>query len=277
MRQVFVSQDLVEVEMLKECLERAGIPCTIKNQQTSSFAGGIPFAEVFPELWVLKDDDYGRAKDLLEVRATGSDAAQATWTCSGCGEVHSNEFMACWKCGWARGSKSKPEHGFLPESDGPPHRAPPKLQIWTAFALGAVMALSGTALWDYFSMKHVPTDRNADGKDDMIGSYADGVLREARYDNDFDGYFETSYEFNRRGLVTRGEIDRNHDGKPDLIEHYNKGRLMSQDFLDKETGRVVKRAFFKLGAKVREEIDQDGDGTFEQTIHFDEFESSTRN
>jgi hypothetical protein len=272
MRRVFTSQDLVEVEMLKEGLEHAGIPCTIKNQRTSGLAGMVPFAEVFPELWVLKDEDYDRAKDLLEVRANAADATQTAWTCAGCGESHSNEFMACWKCGWERDSKSEPQRAFRPESDRPSHKATSTLQILTAFALGAVMAVSGTTLWDYFSMNHVHTDRNGDGKDDMILSYVGGVLRSASYDDDFDGYFETRYEYNRKGFVIRGEIDRNHDGKPDLIEDYTLNKLSSQEFLDKETGRVVKRSFYKLGAKVREEIDRDGDGIFEQTIHFDEFE-----
>jgi len=271
MKQVFASQDLVEVEMLKECLEHAGIPCTIKNQRTSGLAGMVPFAEVFPELWVLKDEDYDRAKDLLEVRVTGGDATQTPWTCSGCGEAHSNAFMACWKCGLERGSKSTPKGGFRPESNRTSHKATPKGQILMAFAVGAVIALSGQALWDYFSMNHVSTDRNSDGKVDMILSYSGDVLRSASYDNDFDGYFETRYEYNRKGLVIRGEIDRNHDGKPDLIEDYTLDQLSSQEFLDK-TGRVVKRSFFKLGAKVREEIDQDGDGIFERIIHFNEFE-----
>lgn len=272
MRQVFASQDLVEVEMLKECLEHAGIPCMIKNQRASGLAGMIPFTEVFPELWVLKDEDYDRAKDLLEVRATGGDATQTTWTCYGCGEAHANEFMACWKCGWERGSKSEPPRGFLPESDRPMQKATSAIQILTAFGLGAVMAFSGTVLWNYFSMNHVPTDRNGDGKDDVIWSYAGDVLRKASYDDDFDGYFETHYEYSRRGFLIRGEIDRDHDGKPDLVEDYTLDKLSSQEFLHKKTGRVVKRSFFKLGAKVREEIDQDGDGIFERTIHFDEFE-----
>jgi hypothetical protein len=112
MKKVFVSQDLVEVEMLKECLEQAGIPCMIKNQQTSSLAGGIPFAEVFPELWVLKDEDYDQAKELLKMEAARSDVAQTTWRCS-CGELHSNEFTTCWKCGRTRGSDSKPDPGRL--------------------------------------------------------------------------------------------------------------------------------------------------------------------
>ncbi len=48
MLKIFVSQILVEVESLKEILEQAGIPCTVKNQQGSSLAGEVPFAEVFP-------------------------------------------------------------------------------------------------------------------------------------------------------------------------------------------------------------------------------------
>jgi hypothetical protein len=85
---------------------------------------------------------------------------------------------------------------------------------------------------------------------------------------------ETRCEYDRKGALSRCEIDRNHDGKPDVVEEYSLDRLLWQDFLDKETGRVVKRAFFKLGVKVREEIDQDGDGIFERVIHFDEFESA---
>ena len=50
MEQVFVSQNLIEVEMRKERLEQAGIRCMIKSQRSSSLTGEIPFTEVFPEL-----------------------------------------------------------------------------------------------------------------------------------------------------------------------------------------------------------------------------------
>ena len=43
-----MSQILVEAESLKEILEQAEISCTVKNQQGSSLAGEVPFAEVFP-------------------------------------------------------------------------------------------------------------------------------------------------------------------------------------------------------------------------------------
>jgi hypothetical protein len=65
MKQVFVSQHLFEVEMCKERLEQAGISSLIKNQRTTGLAGEIPFTEVFPELWVVQDEEYDRARRFL--------------------------------------------------------------------------------------------------------------------------------------------------------------------------------------------------------------------
>lgn len=99
MIKLFVSQSLVEVETRKVVLEQAGILCTVKNQQGSSLAGEVPFAEVFPELWVLRDEDYPKAKELLEDWTKGAGSQVSPWTCSKCGELHQGEFTTCWKCG----------------------------------------------------------------------------------------------------------------------------------------------------------------------------------
>ena len=102
MIKLFVSQSLVEVETRKDMLEQAGILCTVKNQQGSSLAGEVPFAEVFPELWVIRDEDYPKAKDLLEEWERGSASGGSAWTCSRCGEHHTGEFSTCWQCGQER-------------------------------------------------------------------------------------------------------------------------------------------------------------------------------
>lgn len=99
MRQIFVSQLLVEVESLKDILDQADIPCTIKNQQSSMLAGEVPFAEVFPELWVIRDEDYPKAKQLLDDWTNAKATGNTDWTCSGCGTQHAGEFTACWQCG----------------------------------------------------------------------------------------------------------------------------------------------------------------------------------
>ena len=102
MKQVFVSQNLFEVEMRKERLEQASIPCMIKNQRSSGLAGEIPFTEVFPELWVIQNEDADRARKLLEEGLVLLPSVQDTWSCLECGEQHESQFAVCWKCGQER-------------------------------------------------------------------------------------------------------------------------------------------------------------------------------
>ena len=104
MKKLFVSQSLVDVETRKELLEQAGILCTVKNQQGSSLAGEVPFAEVFPELWVIRDEEYPKAKDLLEEWEKGVGSGSSAWTCPRCGEHHTGQFSTCWNCGEERNS-----------------------------------------------------------------------------------------------------------------------------------------------------------------------------
>jgi len=99
MRKIFVSHNLVEVESLKDLLEQAGIPSWIKNQRGSSLAGEVPFAEVFPELWILNEADYDAAREFVEDWHTATPAASTDWSCPGCGELHKKDFTACWNCG----------------------------------------------------------------------------------------------------------------------------------------------------------------------------------
>ena len=102
MLKLYVSNSLIEVETRKEILDQEGILSMIKNQRGSSLAGEVPFAEVFPELWVINDEDYPKAKEVLDNWSKLSPEASSNWTCSGCGEQHTGEFTTCWKCGGER-------------------------------------------------------------------------------------------------------------------------------------------------------------------------------
>jgi hypothetical protein len=104
MRKVFVSHNLIDVEMRKDRLEQAGIRCMIKNQRLSGLAGEIPFAEIFPELWVIQDEDAYRARQVLEEELISQPSNPDSWTCTGCGEYHESQFSECWKCGRASAS-----------------------------------------------------------------------------------------------------------------------------------------------------------------------------
>ena len=97
----FTFSDRAEAGLLKELLEREGVACLIRNEQLFAALGEIPFLECAPELWVVDDEVWPRAKFLLDhwlKREEGS----ASWTCSSCGEVLEGQFGACWQCGEAR-------------------------------------------------------------------------------------------------------------------------------------------------------------------------------
>lgn len=99
MIKIFVSQSLPEVESLKNIMEQAEIPCNIKNQQTAGLAGEVPFVEVFPELWVLRNEDLGKAKDILENWSKAKPVQDKEWICPNCRETIEKEFTTCWNCG----------------------------------------------------------------------------------------------------------------------------------------------------------------------------------
>ena len=98
MKKLYVSQSLIDVESRKELLDQAEIPCTIKNQRSNMLGGEVPFVEVFPELWVLQDEDFEQAQKLLKDWEEAPPLDNTAWTCASCGEIHQKEFTTCWKC-----------------------------------------------------------------------------------------------------------------------------------------------------------------------------------
>lgn len=89
--------------MFKEMLAAEGISCLLKNDRLSSSIGEIPFIECFPELWVIDDEVYPRAR-LLLAGWLHQDVAQETdpWLCSACGEACAQHFALCWNCSLPR-------------------------------------------------------------------------------------------------------------------------------------------------------------------------------
>lgn len=88
--------------MLREVLANEGIDCLIRNDQLASAMGEIPFTECFPELWVIDDEVYPRARLLLKGWLKGDDPFRPSWECPGCGEMLEGHFNACWSCGRQR-------------------------------------------------------------------------------------------------------------------------------------------------------------------------------
>ena len=62
MKQLFSSPDSAEIGLLRSRLEAAGIDCEMRNEYLSPAMPGAPF---YPELWVLKDEQFAEASALL--------------------------------------------------------------------------------------------------------------------------------------------------------------------------------------------------------------------
>lgn len=88
--------------MFKEILAKEGIDCLLRNDQLSMGMGEIPFVECYPELWVIDDEVYPRAKMLIEGWLGESPERAEPWVCPQCGERLEGHFGACWACGHQR-------------------------------------------------------------------------------------------------------------------------------------------------------------------------------
>jgi hypothetical protein len=98
MRRVFSSFDLVLAHHSRNLLEAAGIETEVRNQMLSSAMGEIPPAECQAEVWVLNDEDEGRAAGVLR----GPAPSGPGWECENCGEALGAQFTQCWRCGTLR-------------------------------------------------------------------------------------------------------------------------------------------------------------------------------
>jgi hypothetical protein len=102
MKYLFAATNMVDtgyIGMLQSSLEELGIACLIRNEHLSMAKGEIPFTECYPELWILNDDDYSRAKDMIDTWRTSKAEIHDEWLCPGCGETIEGQFTSCWKCG----------------------------------------------------------------------------------------------------------------------------------------------------------------------------------
>jgi rubrerythrin len=99
MRILFSSPQSQDVELLKNALSEAGIPCEVRNENAYAF---FPGAEFYPELWVLNDDDFTKASEMRDALLRSASAPAKSWICRACGEESEGQFNSCWQCGVIR-------------------------------------------------------------------------------------------------------------------------------------------------------------------------------
>ncbi|MCO1332807.1 DUF2007 domain-containing protein [Microbulbifer sp. OS29] len=100
MKLIYSHENRLLVELAKSRLEVAGIKTRFKNEFAQGGSGELAPNQVWPELWLERDRDFDRARQVL----ADAEAEQSNWLCSSCGEDNGAAFDYCWQCGKPRPS-----------------------------------------------------------------------------------------------------------------------------------------------------------------------------
>ena len=99
MKRLHSGKDPLMIGHLKNVLATFGIKCVAKNIDLISAAGELPPVECWPELWVVDDEKFGRARSILKKTLAPLHSVKKPWACAGCGETIEGQFSECWNCG----------------------------------------------------------------------------------------------------------------------------------------------------------------------------------
>jgi hypothetical protein len=89
--------NIVIAALWVDLLRQAGIDASMQRYYLGAAAGELPPDQCLPEVWLVHDDQAGRARQLLHEL---QHVVQRRWTCS-CGEIVEGGFEQCWRCGAA--------------------------------------------------------------------------------------------------------------------------------------------------------------------------------
>lgn len=256
METVFEANLALDAHLVRDLLERAGIPATVEGEYLQGAAGELPLGGLV-RVCVSPD----RAKEAREV-------------------------IAEWE-------QRPVESGATAPDPAPPPR---KKSSWAPFTFVLGGALGFFAAWYHFNTpvasdgvdynndgkldEHyvyegtkvalLEYDRNGDGFVDLRYDYdSHGIATGSRADEDFDGKFEGRSKF-VNGQPSVLEIDRNGDGFFEEVGHFENGVLAQYDYVSFLTRTVVKRSYFRSGALISADYDADSDGKFERRVEYDE-------
>ena len=102
MRKVYASDNRIIVGHVHQVLGHHGIPCIVRNEFLGGGAGELPVNETWPEIWLVDDRDFERARALIEAVVETTEVSDTQWRCVSCGERIEGQFTDCWACGTSR-------------------------------------------------------------------------------------------------------------------------------------------------------------------------------
>lgn len=101
MKKIYSTDNLVMAGYIRNLLESCDIECIIKNQNLYGAMGEIPPVECWPEVWIINDDNFTVATEIINSAMQENSSSGHWWICQ-CGEKLEGQFSACWNCGAER-------------------------------------------------------------------------------------------------------------------------------------------------------------------------------
>tara|TARA_R110002073_G_scaffold291908_2_gene457070 strand:+ start:2262 stop:2600 length:339 start_codon:yes stop_codon:yes gene_type:complete len=98
MKKVYSANNLMEAQIVLDLLEHAYISGRLFNEHAQGGSGDIPFTHAYPEVWVIRDEDYTRGKAIAHAYEK-TPIATGVIQCPECGEENPRNFHLCWQCG----------------------------------------------------------------------------------------------------------------------------------------------------------------------------------
>lgn len=101
MKLIYTHENMMLLHSAKNILEQSNIETTLKNEHSAPNGANLGIGNIFHELWVVHDEDYVQARELIE-REIVNPTPKETWICSKCKEENAGSFDFCWSCQAAR-------------------------------------------------------------------------------------------------------------------------------------------------------------------------------
>ena len=96
MKMVYTSENHFLVNNAKNIIESAGIETFLKNEFAQGAVGEIAAFDCWPEVWVVDDIDFEKAKAIIA--ESNKPSSMHDWICNHCLEKNDASFEICWQC-----------------------------------------------------------------------------------------------------------------------------------------------------------------------------------
>ena len=96
MKLIYTNENRIMVLNVKNILMSHGLDVVLNNEFASSASGGLAPFDTWPEVWLLNNDDFDKAKKVIDSIALESNLDN--WHCKNCQEENNQSFDFCWNC-----------------------------------------------------------------------------------------------------------------------------------------------------------------------------------